>query len=149
MSLLEKRYALDVVEKSNLQKTLDSMQYCIKVTSRQGLVERLDCLTRQLGLKLSEDTSASRFHVKGIIWLKQSCLIIKRQPNNYGFKHPWPYFLISVSNRSILINEHSCCIGYSVVFNDLSCPWKKLRIFGKAKFRWNEVNNPKQKRIKK
>ncbi|XP_058828970.1 mediator of RNA polymerase II transcription subunit 1 [Topomyia yanbarensis] len=57
MSLLEKRYALDVVEKSNLQKTLDSMQYCIKVTSRQGLVERLDCLTRQLGLKLSEDTS--------------------------------------------------------------------------------------------
>ncbi|KAL9702042.1 hypothetical protein quinque_005560 [Culex quinquefasciatus] len=77
------------------------------------------------------------------------CLIIKRQPNNYGFKHPWPYFLFSVSNRSILINEHSCCIGYSVVFNDLSCPWKKLRIFGKAKFRWNEVNNPKQKRIKK
>ncbi|XP_055601022.1 mediator of RNA polymerase II transcription subunit 1 [Uranotaenia lowii] len=57
MSLLEKRYALDSVEKSNLQKTLDSMQYCIKVTSRQGLVERLDCLTRQLGLKLSEDTS--------------------------------------------------------------------------------------------
>ncbi|KXJ81143.1 hypothetical protein RP20_CCG021633 [Aedes albopictus] len=57
MSLLEKRYALDAVEKSNLQKTLDSMQYCIKVTSRQGLVERLDCLTRQLGLKLSEDTS--------------------------------------------------------------------------------------------
>ncbi|XP_058065412.1 mediator of RNA polymerase II transcription subunit 1 [Anopheles bellator] len=57
MSLLEKRYALDAVEKSNLQKTLDSMQYCIKVTTRQGLVERLDCLTRQLGLKLSEDTS--------------------------------------------------------------------------------------------
>ena len=48
-NLQEKRYALDAVEKSNLQKTLDSMQYCIKVTTRQGLVERLDCLTRQLG----------------------------------------------------------------------------------------------------
>jgi mediator of RNA polymerase II transcription subunit 1 len=49
LPLQEKRYALDAVEKANLQKTLDSMQHCIKVTSRQGLIERLDCLTRQLG----------------------------------------------------------------------------------------------------
>ncbi|XP_004522228.2 mediator of RNA polymerase II transcription subunit 1 isoform X2 [Ceratitis capitata] len=57
MSLLEKRYALDAVEKANLQKCLDSMQHCIKVTSRQGLVERLESLSRQLGLKFMEDTS--------------------------------------------------------------------------------------------
>ncbi|XP_055692700.1 mediator of RNA polymerase II transcription subunit 1 [Lutzomyia longipalpis] len=57
MALLEKRYALDAVEKSNLQKCLDSMQHCIKVTTRQGLVERLESLTRQLGLKFMEDTS--------------------------------------------------------------------------------------------
>lgn len=55
MSMLEKRYALDAVEKSNLQKCLDSMQHCIKVTSRQGLVERLESLSRQLGLKFMED----------------------------------------------------------------------------------------------
>ncbi|XP_039963319.1 mediator of RNA polymerase II transcription subunit 1 isoform X1 [Bactrocera tryoni] len=57
MSMLEKRYALDAVEKANLQKCLDSMQHCIKVTSRQGLVERLESLSRQLGLKFMEDTS--------------------------------------------------------------------------------------------
>lgn len=33
------------------------MQHCIKVTSRQGLVERLESLTRQLGLKFMEDQS--------------------------------------------------------------------------------------------
>lgn len=56
----EKRYALDAVEKSNLQKCLDSMQHCIKVTTKQGLVERLESLTRQLGLKFMymEDTSS-------------------------------------------------------------------------------------------
>ncbi|XP_059608621.1 mediator of RNA polymerase II transcription subunit 1 [Phlebotomus argentipes] len=57
MALLEKRYALDAVEKANLQKCLDSMQHCIKVTTRQGLVERLESLTRQLGLKFMEDSS--------------------------------------------------------------------------------------------
>lgn len=57
MSMLEKRYALDAVEKSNLQKCLDSMQHCIKVTTRQGLVERLESLSRQLGLRFMEDTS--------------------------------------------------------------------------------------------
>lgn len=46
------------MEKANLQKCLDSMQeHCIKVTTRQGLVERLESLTRQLGLKFMEDTS--------------------------------------------------------------------------------------------
>lgn len=55
MSMLEKRYALDAVEKANLQKCLDSMQHCIKVTTRQGLIERLESLSRQLGLKFMED----------------------------------------------------------------------------------------------
>lgn len=55
MSMLEKRYGLDSVEKSNLQRCLDSMQYCIKVTTRQGLVERLESLSRQLGLKFMDD----------------------------------------------------------------------------------------------
>lgn len=31
------------------------MQHCIKVTTRQGLVERLESLSRQLGLKFTED----------------------------------------------------------------------------------------------
>lgn len=56
ISMLEKRYALDAVEKANLQKCLDSMQHCIKVTTRQGLVERLESLSRQLGLKFMEET---------------------------------------------------------------------------------------------
>ncbi|XP_031620544.1 mediator of RNA polymerase II transcription subunit 1 isoform X3 [Contarinia nasturtii] len=55
IAMLEKRYGLDMVEKSNLQKCLDRMQYCIKVTTRQGLVERLESLSRQLGLKFSDD----------------------------------------------------------------------------------------------
>ena len=58
MSLLEKRYALDAVEKANLQKTLDSMQHCIRVTTRQGLVERLESVTRQLGLKFTDNASS-------------------------------------------------------------------------------------------
>ncbi|KAG4070137.1 hypothetical protein HA402_013380 [Bradysia odoriphaga] len=57
ISMLGKQYALDAVEKSNLQKCLDSMQCCIKVTTRQGLVERLESLSRQLGLKFTDDTS--------------------------------------------------------------------------------------------
>ncbi|CAH1971867.1 unnamed protein product [Acanthoscelides obtectus] len=51
MNLLEKRYALDSVEKSQHQKCLDTLQHSIKVTSLQSMVERLESLTRQLGLK--------------------------------------------------------------------------------------------------
>ncbi|CAD7081015.1 unnamed protein product [Hermetia illucens] len=57
MSMLEKRYSLDPTERGTLQKCLDSMQHCIKVTTRQGLIERLESLSRQLGLKFMEDTS--------------------------------------------------------------------------------------------
>ncbi|GLV34478.1 Mediator complex subunit 1 [Carabus blaptoides fortunei] len=51
MNLLEKRYQLDSVEKNQHQKCLDTLQHSIKVTSLQSMVERLESLTRQLGLK--------------------------------------------------------------------------------------------------
>ncbi|XP_066993755.2 mediator of RNA polymerase II transcription subunit 1 [Anabrus simplex] len=51
MSLLEKRYPVDNVERSQLQKCLDTLQHSIKVTSLQGMVERLESVSRQLGLK--------------------------------------------------------------------------------------------------
>ncbi|GLH15871.1 Mediator of RNA polymerase II transcription subunit 1 [Gryllus bimaculatus] len=51
MSLLEKRYPVDSVERSQLQKCLDTLQHSIKVTSLQSMVERLECVSRQLGLK--------------------------------------------------------------------------------------------------
>lgn len=49
----DKRYTLDSVEKSQHQKCLDTLQHCIKVTSLQSMVERLESLTRQLGLVLN------------------------------------------------------------------------------------------------
>ncbi|XP_044759004.1 mediator of RNA polymerase II transcription subunit 1 isoform X2 [Coccinella septempunctata] len=51
MTMLDKRYALDSVEKSQHQKCLDTLQQSMKVTSLQSMVERLESLTRQLGLK--------------------------------------------------------------------------------------------------
>ncbi|KAK9888255.1 hypothetical protein WA026_000520 [Henosepilachna vigintioctopunctata] len=51
MTMLDKRYSLDSVEKSQHQKCLDTLQHSIKVTSLQSMVERLESLTRQLGLK--------------------------------------------------------------------------------------------------
>lgn len=63
MSLLEKRFAMDAIEKANLQKTLDNLQNYIQVkkVSRSWLVERLDCLSRQLGLKFNIDNQNSLF----------------------------------------------------------------------------------------
>ncbi|XP_060521486.1 mediator of RNA polymerase II transcription subunit 1 [Cylas formicarius] len=51
MTLLEKRYALDSVEKSQHQKCLDTLQHSIKVKCLQSMIERLESLTRQLGLR--------------------------------------------------------------------------------------------------
>lgn len=56
MTLLDKRYALDAVEKANLQKCLDTLQNCIKVTTR--LVECIKVTSRQLGLKFTDDPLA-------------------------------------------------------------------------------------------
>lgn len=86
----EKRYALDVVEKENLQKCLDSMQHCIKVTTKQvgpfnlnphslhskshlvtqGLVERLESLSRQLGLKYNMEENSSLFISSDMFYLE-------------------------------------------------------------------------------
>ncbi|XP_033334430.2 mediator complex subunit 1 isoform X2 [Megalopta genalis] len=51
MAMLDKRFAIDSAEKGQLQKCLDTLQHSIKVTSLQSMVERLESLTRQLGLK--------------------------------------------------------------------------------------------------
>uniref|UniRef100_A0A8D8LNG0 Mediator of RNA polymerase II transcription subunit 1 n=1 Tax=Cacopsylla melanoneura TaxID=428564 RepID=A0A8D8LNG0_9HEMI len=51
MTILEKRYAIDNVERSHLQKCLDVLQQSIKVNSLQAMVERLESISRQLGLK--------------------------------------------------------------------------------------------------
>ena len=40
---------MDSVERNQLQKCLDILQHSIKVTSLQGMVERLESVTRQLG----------------------------------------------------------------------------------------------------
>ncbi|KAH8304067.1 hypothetical protein KR044_006939, partial [Drosophila immigrans] len=55
MYFLEKHYPLDPVCKATLQTVLDKLQHYIKVNSRHGLVERLESLSRQLGLKFMED----------------------------------------------------------------------------------------------
>ncbi|XP_068633278.1 mediator of RNA polymerase II transcription subunit 1-like [Battus philenor] len=57
MAMLDKRWAVDSADRQILQKCLDSLQHCIKVSSRQSLIERLECLSRQLGLKFVVGTS--------------------------------------------------------------------------------------------
>ncbi|XP_052747649.1 mediator of RNA polymerase II transcription subunit 1 [Galleria mellonella] len=57
MALLDKRWAVDSADRMTLQKCLDSLQHCIKVSSLQSLIERLECLSRQLGLKFVVGTS--------------------------------------------------------------------------------------------
>nr|XP_032517270.1 mediator of RNA polymerase II transcription subunit 1 [Danaus plexippus plexippus] len=57
MALLDKRWAVDNADRMILQKCLDSLQHCIKVSSLQSLIERLECLSRQLGLKFVVGTS--------------------------------------------------------------------------------------------
>ena len=51
--LYEKRHPIicDQQEKSQLQRCLDTIQKSIKVTSLQSMIERLETITRQVGLK--------------------------------------------------------------------------------------------------
>ncbi|XP_046475793.1 mediator of RNA polymerase II transcription subunit 1 isoform X1 [Neodiprion pinetum] len=63
MAMLDKRFALDSVEKNQLQKCLDTLQHSIKVTSLQSMVERLESLTRQLGLKFMLGTSGTQLFI--------------------------------------------------------------------------------------
>ncbi|ALC45212.1 MED1 [Drosophila busckii] len=55
MYFIEKHYPMDPLCKATLQTALDKLQHYIKVSSRHGLVERLESLSRQLGLKFMED----------------------------------------------------------------------------------------------
>ncbi|XP_059049979.1 mediator of RNA polymerase II transcription subunit 1-like [Achroia grisella] len=63
MALLDKRWALDNADRMTLQKCLDSLQHCIKISSLQSLIERLECLSRQLGLKFVVGTSGANIFI--------------------------------------------------------------------------------------
>ena len=52
-SVNEKRHIIDINERNQLQKCLDTIQKNIRVTSLQSMVERLETICRQLGLKFS------------------------------------------------------------------------------------------------
>lgn len=55
----EKHLFVDTEERSQLQRCLDLLQKSIKINSAQGMIERLDTITRQLGLKLTKDQKRS------------------------------------------------------------------------------------------
>ncbi|RWS05021.1 mediator of RNA polymerase II transcription subunit 1-like protein [Dinothrombium tinctorium] len=54
-ALFEKRHIIvnDANEKSQIQKCLDTIQKSIKIVSLQSMIERLESITRQLGLKFT------------------------------------------------------------------------------------------------
>lgn len=67
---------MDAIEKANLQKTLDNLQNYIQVknVSRSWLVERLDSLSRQLGLKFnSVDNQNSLFISSDMFYIEIIC----------------------------------------------------------------------------
>ncbi|XP_022238572.1 mediator of RNA polymerase II transcription subunit 1-like isoform X1 [Limulus polyphemus] len=57
MAVMDKRHVMDNVERNQLQKCLDTIQKSIKVTSLQSMVERLESITRQQGLKFTAGPS--------------------------------------------------------------------------------------------
>lgn len=59
MALMDKRHILDSTERIQLQKCLDTLQKSIKVTSLQSMVERLESISRQLGLKFTAGPSGT------------------------------------------------------------------------------------------
>ncbi|XP_041979348.1 mediator of RNA polymerase II transcription subunit 1 [Aricia agestis] len=63
MALLDKNWAVDSVDRMTLQKCLDSLQHCIKVSCLQSLIERLACLSRQLGLKFVVGATGVNFFI--------------------------------------------------------------------------------------
>jgi len=63
MTILEKRYGNDMVEKSQYQKCLDLLQTNMKVTSLQSMLERLESISRQSGLKFTSDASGRAFFI--------------------------------------------------------------------------------------
>ncbi|XP_014676465.1 PREDICTED: mediator of RNA polymerase II transcription subunit 1-like isoform X2 [Priapulus caudatus] len=57
MSMMEKRTLMDSHDRRQLQKCLDDLQRAIKVTSVQTMVERLESISRQLGLRFTAGSS--------------------------------------------------------------------------------------------
>ncbi|XP_044734754.1 mediator of RNA polymerase II transcription subunit 1 [Chrysoperla carnea] len=80
MTMLDKRYALDSVDKAQHQKCLDTLQHCIKVTSFQSMVERLESLTRQLGLKFTVGPSGAELFISSDMFYLEVIL----EPNERG-----------------------------------------------------------------
>ncbi|CAG4956180.1 unnamed protein product [Colias eurytheme] len=81
MALLDKRWAVDSADRMILQKCLDSLQHCIKVTSLQSLIERLECLSRQQELKFVVGTSGVNLFISSDMFyleiLVESCGSVK------------------------------------------------------------------------
>ncbi|XP_054707284.1 mediator of RNA polymerase II transcription subunit 1-like [Uloborus diversus] len=63
LAITEKRHLVNSGERSQLQKVLDILQKSIKVTSLQSMVERLDSITRQQGLKFSSGTPNTECYI--------------------------------------------------------------------------------------
>lgn len=62
-ALMERRCFLDTSDKLHLQKCLDTLQQSIKVNSLSSMVERLDMVSRQLGLKLSPGANEQEWFI--------------------------------------------------------------------------------------
>ncbi|KAL4222592.1 Mediator of RNA polymerase II transcription subunit 1 [Mactra antiquata] len=52
----DKRFQGEALEKSNLQNCLDKLHRVMKITSQQSLIERLDLISRQLGMMFTPPT---------------------------------------------------------------------------------------------
>ncbi|XP_059471601.1 mediator of RNA polymerase II transcription subunit 1 [Neocloeon triangulifer] len=63
LCLLDKRYPMDLMERQQLQKCLDTLQHSFKVTSLQSMVERLGSVTRQLELKFMAGLSGTDWFI--------------------------------------------------------------------------------------
>ncbi|XP_025200596.1 mediator of RNA polymerase II transcription subunit 1 isoform X1 [Melanaphis sacchari] len=63
LALLEKRINVDPNEKCLVQKSLDLLQQNIKVTTLQTMIERLDSVSRHLGLKFTVGPSGKDIFV--------------------------------------------------------------------------------------
>ena len=64
-ALHEKRHFIvnDTTERNQVQKCLDIIQKSIKITSLQSMMERLEAITRQLGLKYTEGPSGKELFI--------------------------------------------------------------------------------------
>ncbi|ODM89520.1 Mediator of RNA polymerase II transcription subunit 1 [Orchesella cincta] len=62
-ALMERRCILDPSDKLHLQKCLDTLQQSIKVNSLSSMVERLDMVSRQLGLQFTPGETGQEWFI--------------------------------------------------------------------------------------